>query len=156
VRNATLTFASRVHLFLHRGLQDSQKLYARAYASRPAFNFLHQNQTATSLQKEEPGNICGGSNALKCTAFVSTYLPMTTLRRTDEHNLRQEISEILEQTHAVEYSMGLFYRKGSLRELARAQEDIEMMRAAIERLAAIIASANQHEDAQPKVVEAAD
>ena len=81
---------------------------------------------------------------------------MTTVRRTDEHNLRQAISEILEQTYAIEYSMGLFYRKGSERELARAQDDIETMRAAVERLATIIASANQHEDAQANVVEAAE
>ena len=81
---------------------------------------------------------------------------MTTLRRTDEHNLRQAISEILEQTYAIEYSMGLFYRKGSERELARAQGDIETMRAAVDRLATIIGSANQHEDAQANVVEAAE
>ena len=81
---------------------------------------------------------------------------MTTVRRTDGHNLRQAISEILEQTYAIEYSMGLFYRKGSERELARAQDDIETMRAAVERLATIIASANQHEDAQANVVEAAE
>jgi hypothetical protein len=81
---------------------------------------------------------------------------MTTVRRHDEHNLRQAISEILEQTYAIEYSMGLFYRKGSEREFARAQDDIEMMRAAVDHLATIIASANQHEDAQANVVEAAD
>ena len=81
---------------------------------------------------------------------------MTTVRRNDEHNLRQAISEILEQTYAIEYSMGLFYRKGSARELARAQDDIEMMRAAVDRLATIVASANLHEDAQANVVEAAE
>jgi hypothetical protein len=81
---------------------------------------------------------------------------MTTVRRTDEHNLRQAISEILEQTYAIEYAMGLFYRKGSERELARAQDDIEMMRAAVDRLATIIASANQHADTPAKVVEAAE
>ena len=81
---------------------------------------------------------------------------MTTVRRTDEHNLPQAISEILEQTYAIEYSMGLFYRKGSERELARAQDDIETMRAAVDRLGTIIASANQHEDAQANVVEAAE
>ena len=81
---------------------------------------------------------------------------MTTVRRNDEHNLRQAISEILEQTYAIEYSMGLFYRKGSERELARAQDDIEMMRAAVDRLATIIASANHQEDALANVVEAAE
>jgi hypothetical protein len=82
---------------------------------------------------------------------------MTTVRRNDEHNLRQAISEILEQTYAIEYSMGLFYRKGSERELARAQDDIETMRAAVDRLATIIASANQHEDAPAtEVVDAAE
>jgi len=62
---------------------------------------------------------------------------------------------ILEQTYAIEYSMGLFYRKGSEKELARAQDDIEMMRAAVDRLATIIASANQHED-RANIVEAAE
>jgi len=78
---------------------------------------------------------------------------MATIRRTDEHNLRQAISEILEQTYAIEYAMGLFYRKGAERELARAEEDFEVMRAAIERLGTLIASANQPEDAEPKVAE---
>ena len=81
---------------------------------------------------------------------------MTTVRRTDEHNLRQAISEILEQTCAIEYSMGLFYRKGSRRELARAQEDIELMRAAVDRLGTIVAGADHHEDGQPKVLEPVD
>ena len=81
---------------------------------------------------------------------------MTTARRTDEHNLRQAISEILEQTYAIEYSMGLFYRKGSQRELARAQEDIETMRAAVDRLRTIVAGADHQEDAEAKVVEAAE
>ena len=80
---------------------------------------------------------------------------MADLRRTDEHNLRQAISEILEQTYAIEYAMGLFYRKGVQRELARAQEDIETMRAAVDRLGAIVASADQQEDAQAEVVEPA-
>jgi hypothetical protein len=66
---------------------------------------------------------------------------MTALRRTDEHNLRQAISEILEQTYAIEYSMGQTYRKGSERELARGREDLEIMRAAVDRLAEIIAAA---------------
>ena len=81
---------------------------------------------------------------------------MADLRRTDEHNLRQTISEILEQTYAIEYAMGLFYRKGAQRELARAQEDIETMRAAVDRLGVIVASANQQEDAQAEVVEPAE
>jgi hypothetical protein len=80
---------------------------------------------------------------------------MATIRRTDEHNLRQAISEILEQTYAIEYAMGLFYRKGAERELARAEEDFEVMRAAIERLGTLIASANQPEDAEPMVAEPA-
>jgi hypothetical protein len=80
---------------------------------------------------------------------------MSTVRRTDEHNLRQAISEILEQTYAIEYSMGLFYRKGTERELARAQEDVEVMRDAVERLGVLIARANQPEDADAKVAEPA-
>jgi hypothetical protein len=78
---------------------------------------------------------------------------MSTVRRTDEHNLRQAISEILEQTDAIEYSMGLFYRKGMERELERAQEALEIMRAAVDRLDAIIARAHHDEDAETKVVE---
>ena len=80
---------------------------------------------------------------------------MTTVRRTDEHNLRQGISAILEQTYAIEYSMGLFYRKGTERELTRAQEDFEVMRDAVDRLGALIARANQPEDAEAKVAEPA-
>jgi hypothetical protein len=81
---------------------------------------------------------------------------MSTTRRTDEHNLRQAISEILEEIYAIEYSMGLFYRKGNERELARAQEDFETMRAAVDRLDAIVAGANKHDDENAKVVEAAE
>jgi hypothetical protein len=78
---------------------------------------------------------------------------MTTVRRTDEHNLRQAISDILEQTYAIEYAMGLFYRKGTERELTRASEDFEIMRGAIDRLGVLIANANQDEDADAKVPE---
>jgi hypothetical protein len=73
---------------------------------------------------------------------------MTTVRRTDEHNLRQAISEILEQIYAIEYAMGLFYRKGAERELARAQDDFEVMRAAVDRLGVLIADADQREAAK--------
>jgi hypothetical protein len=80
---------------------------------------------------------------------------MTTVRRTDEHNLRQAISEILEQTYAIEYAMGLFYRKGSLRELERARGDVEDMREAVDRLHAMIVHADQSDGAEPKIVEPA-
>ena len=76
---------------------------------------------------------------------------MNTRRRSGEHNLRQAVSDILEQTYAIEYSMGLFFRKGTERELERAQEDYEIMRAGVERLGAIIANAHQEEDADIKV-----
>jgi hypothetical protein len=78
-------------------------------------------------------------------------------RRTSEHNLRQAISEILEQIYAIEYAMGLYYRKGSERELARAQEDLEIMRAAIDRLGAIVSAGERGEDeaAAPTTVEPA-
>jgi hypothetical protein len=75
------------------------------------------------------------------------------VRRTDEHNLRQTISEILEQTYAIEYAMGLFYRKGSERELAHALEDLEVMRAAVDRLGALIESAHHGEATESKIVE---
>jgi hypothetical protein len=79
---------------------------------------------------------------------------MTTLRRTDEHKLRQAISAILEQTYAIEYSMGLFYRKGTERELMRAQEDLEIMRAAVDRLAEMIDAARSPApaDREPETV----
>jgi hypothetical protein len=62
-----------------------------------------------------------------------------TPRRTDEHKLRQAISDILEQTYAIEYAMGVFYRKGTEQELARANEDFEIMRGAVDRLGTLIA-----------------
>jgi hypothetical protein len=68
---------------------------------------------------------------------------MTTVRRTDEHNLRQAISDILEQTYAIEYAMGLFYRKGTEQELARASEDFEIMRGAVDRLGTLITDAGR-------------
>ena len=80
---------------------------------------------------------------------------MTTVRRTDEHNLRQAISDILEQTYAIEYAMGLFYRKGTERELTRASEDFEIMRGAVDRLGVLIDNANLDEDADAKVAEPA-
>ena len=83
-------------------------------------------------------------------------MTQATQRRTDEHNLRQAISEILEQTYAIEYAMGLFYRKGNERELARAQEDFDTMRAAVDRLGTIVAGADRREDALAKVVEPAE
>ena len=76
-----------------------------------------------------------------------------TLRRTDEHNLRQVISEILEQTYAIEYAMAQFYRKRSKRDLERAAEDIEIMRGAVDRLGAAIAEAGQEQPAPSKVAE---
>jgi hypothetical protein len=77
-------------------------------------------------------------------------------RRTSEHNLRQAISEILEQIYAIEYAMGLYYRKGSERELARAQEDLEILRAAVDRLGAIIGGEREEDEAAvPTTVEPA-
>jgi hypothetical protein len=76
---------------------------------------------------------------------------MDEVRRTDEHNLRLAISEILEQTYAIEYAMGQFYRKGTYKELLRSTEDLEIMRAAVERLGELIATAEQ-KDGAPKTV----
>jgi hypothetical protein len=70
---------------------------------------------------------------------------MSETRRSNEHNLRQAISEILEQTYAIEYAMGLFYRKGTQRELARAQEDFEIMRGAVDRLGALVEAGSRDE-----------
>ena len=74
-------------------------------------------------------------------------------RRNSEHNLRQAISEILEETCAIECAMELFYRKGSERELARAADGLKAMCAAVDRLSAIIADARQEEKplAEPAV-----
>jgi hypothetical protein len=83
-------------------------------------------------------------------------MTQATQRRTDEHNLRQAISEILEQTYALEYSMGLFYRKGNRRDLERASEEFEVMRTAVDRLGTILAGANQQDAENAKVVEAAE
>jgi hypothetical protein len=80
---------------------------------------------------------------------------MTTVRRTDEHILRQAISEILEQTYAIEYAMGLFYRKGTERELAHASEDFEIMRGAVDRLGTLIAEAGEPNEVSSKVAEPA-
>ena len=80
---------------------------------------------------------------------------MTTVRRTDEHKLRQAISDILEQTYAIEYAMGLFYRKGTERELARANEDLEILRGAVDRLGNMIADGGQPNEASSKVAEPA-
>ena len=81
---------------------------------------------------------------------------MTTVRRTDEHKLRQVVSEILEQIYAIEYEMGLFYRKGTERELARANEDFDLMRGAVDRLGTLIAHAGQpSQEASSKVAEPA-
>ena len=77
-------------------------------------------------------------------------------RRTDEHKLRQAISDILEQTYAIEYAMGVFYRKGTEQELARANEDFGIMRGAVDRLGTLIADAGQPDkEASSKVAEPA-
>jgi hypothetical protein len=80
---------------------------------------------------------------------------MADVRRTDEHNLRQAISEILAQTYAIEYAMGQFYRKGTNKELLHASEDLEIMRGAVERLSELIATA-ERETSPPKVAEPAN
>jgi hypothetical protein len=74
-------------------------------------------------------------------------------RRNSEHNLRQVISEILEQTDAIEYAMGQFYRKGSERDLVRAQEDQEIMRAAVDRLGTLIEDAKSEEEPASNISE---
>ena len=74
---------------------------------------------------------------------------------TAKHGL-DDIQELIGGRERGRTLVCLFYRKGSEREFARAQDDIEMRRAAVDRLATIIASANQHEDAQANVVEAAE
>jgi hypothetical protein len=43
--------------------------------------------------------------------LCSYMFSMSTIRRTDEHILRQAISEILEQTYAIEYSMAFSIAK---------------------------------------------
>ena len=81
--------------------------------------------------------------------FVPIFQGMT--RRTSEHNFRQAISEILEQVYAIEYAMGLYYRKGGERDLARAQEDFEILRDAVERLGAMVDGDREEEDQERAV-----
>ena len=104
-----------------------------------------------TLPRVHPSRRCE-ANTLNRTVFVPISDRMA--RRTSEHNLRQAISEILEQIYAIEYAMGLYYRKGSDRELARAQEDLEIMRAAVDRLGAIVGS-REDEPAAPEAVKSA-
>ena len=85
--------------------------------------------------------------------LCSHIFAMTTVRRTDEHNLRQAISDILEQTYAIEYAMGLFYRKGTERELSLASEDFEILSGAVERLGTLIADAGPPDEVSSKVAE---
>jgi hypothetical protein len=85
--------------------------------------------------------------------LCSHFFGMTTVRRTDEHNLRQAISDILEQTYAIEYAMGLFYRKGTERELSLASEDFEILSGAVERLGTLIADAGPPDEVSSKVAE---
>jgi len=49
--------------------------------------------------------------------------------------------------------MGLFYRKGTERELARAREDLQLMHATVDRLDALICNAAERE--APKVADRA-
>jgi hypothetical protein len=76
-------------------------------------------------------------------------------RRTSEHNLRQAISEILEEVHAIEYAMGLYYRKGGERDLARAQEDFEILRGAVDRLGTMVGGDREEENGEPAVAKPA-
>lgn len=76
-------------------------------------------------------------------------------RRNSEHNLRQVISAILEQTYAIECAMDLYFRKGSERELARARDDLEIMRGAVDRLDALIETGESEEAAASKITESA-
>ena len=78
-----------------------------------------------------------------------------SVRRTDEHRLRQAISEILEQTYAIEYAMSQFYRKRLPRDVERAAEDFEIMREAVSRLGDLIAEAQVPEPNEPKLPERA-
>jgi hypothetical protein len=51
--------------------------------------------------------------------------------------------------------MGLFYRKGTERELSRASEDFEIMRGAVDRLGTLIADAGQPSEVSSNVAEPA-
>jgi hypothetical protein len=74
-----------------------------------------------------------------------------SVRRTDEHRLRQAISEILEQTYAIEYAMSQFYRRRLPRDVERAAEDLEIMREAVSRLGDLISEAQSPQPAEPNV-----
>jgi hypothetical protein len=76
-----------------------------------------------------------------------------SVRRTDEHRLRQAISEILEQIHGIEYAMNQFYRKRVPRDVERAAEDLEIMRDAVNRLGELIAETQAPQPADSNLPE---
>jgi hypothetical protein len=63
----------------------------------------------------------------------------STPRRTDALQLRQTISQLLDEIFAIEHAMDLFRRKGHRSELERAAEGFNAMLGHVDRLGEIIA-----------------
>ena len=65
----------------------------------------------------------------------------TAMRRTPATNVRQVISESLDQIDAIEHGMTIYFRKGDHRELARARANFRALRRHVDQLGAMIADA---------------
>ena len=76
-------------------------------------------------------------------------------RRTPTHEVRRAISEILERIDAIEYSVGVYQHKGNHAELERARENFLTLRRYVDRLGDAIATLDEPETADDRVVEPA-
>ena len=77
-------------------------------------------------------------------------------RRTPTHKVRRTISEILERIDAIEYSVGVYQRKGNHAELERARENFLTLRRYVDRLGDKIATLDAPETADDRIVEPAE
>jgi hypothetical protein len=78
-----------------------------------------------------------------------------TPRRTPTHKVRRTISEILERIDAIEYSVGLYQHKGTHADLERARQNFLTLRRHVDRLGDTIATLDEPETADDRVVEPA-
>jgi hypothetical protein len=76
-------------------------------------------------------------------------------RRTPTHEVRRTISEILERIDAIEYSVGLYQHKGNHVDLEHARENFLTLRRQVDRLGDTIATLDEAETADDRVVEPA-
>jgi hypothetical protein len=90
---------------------------------------------------------------------VCSYIALMTdnkPRRTPTHEVRRAISEILERIDAIEYSVGVYQHKGNLAELERARGNFLTLRRHVDRLGDTIATLDELEAADDRVVEPAE